>query len=202
MMCMVRKYGHKGQKCYYVHRFVWECFNGIIPDNKVIDQINNIKDDNKLCNLQMITQQENCNKSAQERDYSFVKDNHRNKKCVKATNCETNEVTYYNSLYAVQQHLQVNAGIVKMTCDKINHCKTGISKKDNYHYKFEYVNKQDVPDNHMKLANECSKRLSDEEKKKHRMEAITKWQNKEYECLKCGKTYKNNYKYVHNKKCK
>ena len=43
------------KKGYYVHRFVYECFNGIIPDGKVIDHVNNIKDDNRLCNIQLIT---------------------------------------------------------------------------------------------------------------------------------------------------
>ena len=202
MMCAVRKYTQRGQKKYYIHRFVWECFHRLIPDGKVIDHINNNKEDNRLCNLQLITQQENCEKSAQERDYTFVAKNHQNKKCVKATNSDTNEVSYYNSLYAVHQHLGINAGIVKMVCEGINHCKTGISKKDNCYYKFEYVKKEDMPDNFKKSANKRSNRVPDKDKKKHQKEAMKKWQQKEYKCPRCGKTYKNNYKYVHNKKCK
>ena len=81
---MVRKHGQNGQKNYFVHRFAYECFNGIIPDDKVIDHVNNIKDDNRLCNLQLMTQQENCKKSAKRRDYTFAAKNHQNKKCVKA----------------------------------------------------------------------------------------------------------------------
>ena len=76
LFCMVRKHGQNGQKGYYVHRFVYECFNGIIPDGKVIDPVNNIKDDNRLCNLQLMTQQENCKKSAKRRDYTFAAKNH------------------------------------------------------------------------------------------------------------------------------
>ena len=201
-MChMVRKHGQNGQKGYYVHRFVYECFNGLIPDGKVIDHVNNIKDDNRLCNLQLMTPQENCKKSAKRRDYSFVSNNHQNKKCVKAIDCDTKEVSYYNSMYAIQQHLGINAGIVKMVCDKINCCKTGISKKDNHHYEFEYVNKQDMPDDFKKSANKRPKRVPDEDKKKYQKEAMKKWQQKEYKCPRCGKTYKNNCKYVHNKKC-
>ena len=49
---------------------------------------------------------------------TFAANNHQNKKCVKATNIDTNEVSYYNSMYAVNQHLSVNAGIVKMVCEK------------------------------------------------------------------------------------
>ena len=202
LFCMVRKHGQNGQKGYYVHRFVYECFNGIIPDGKVIDHVNNIKDDNRLCNLQLMSQQENCKKSAKRRDYTFVSKNRQNKKCVKATNSDTNEVSYYNSMYAVKQHLGINAGIVKMVCEKINGCKTGISKIDNHSYKFEYVNKQDMPDNYKKSENIRSNRVPVEDKKKHHKEAVKRWQQKEYECSKCGETYKNSYRVVHNKICK
>ena len=201
MLCMVRKHGQNGHKGYSVHRFVYECFNGIIPDGKVIDHVNNIKDDNRLCNLQLMTHQENCEKSAKRRDYTFVAKNHQNKKCVKATNCDTNEVSYYNSMYAIQQHLGINAGIVKMVCEKINGCKTGISKIDNHSYKFEYVNKQDMTDNYKKSANRRSNRVPVEDKKKHEKEAMKRWQQKECKCPKCGKTYKNSYRFVHKKKC-
>ena len=202
LMCMVRKHGQNGHKGYSVHRFVYECFNGIISDGKVIDHVNNIKDDNRLCNLQLMTQQENCKKSAKRRDYTFAAKNQQNKKCVKATNSDTNEVSYYNSMCAVQQHLGINAGIVKMVCEKINGCKTGISKIDNHSYKFEYVNKQDMPDNYKKSANRRTKRVSDEDIKKHQKEAVKRWQQKEYKIFKSGKTYKNGYRYVHNNICK
>ena len=199
---MVRKHGQNGQKNYYVHRFVYECFNSIIPDGKVIDHVNNIKDDNRLCNLQLMTQQENCLKSAKRRDYSFAAKNHQNKKCVKATNDDTNEVSYYNSMYAVSQHLSINAGIVKMVCEKYNGRKTGISKKDNCHYKFEYVKKEEMPDDHKKSANIRPIRVLVEDRKKRFKEAVKRWQQKEYKCLKCGGTFKNSYRFVHNKICK
>ena len=201
MICMVRRHRQNGQKCYLVHRFVYECFNGLISDGKVIDHINDIKDDNRFINLQLISQKENNKKSAQKRDYKFVSKNHQNKKCVKATNLKTNEVTEYNSLYSVNKQLQINAGIVKMVCEGINNCKTGISKKDNCHYKFEYVEKDELPADYKKSANIRSNRVPVEDKKKHKKEAIKRWQQKEYECPKCGKTYKNGYRYVHNKIC-
>lgn len=74
--CCVRRYGGKNQKTYRVHRFVWECFHGIIHDGKVIDHINDNTDDNRLCNLQIMTQQANCKKSAKNRDYSFAANNY------------------------------------------------------------------------------------------------------------------------------
>ena len=201
MYCSVRKYGQKSQKRYRVHRFIWECFNGLIPNDKVIDHINDIKDDNRLCNLQLVTSSENSKKSAKNRDYSFVKHNNKNKKCVRATDTSTNEVSYYNSLYVFQQNLNINAGIVKVVCDQTYGRKTGISKKDGHSYKFEYVKKEDMPDDYIKAAN-IHFNLSDEEKKKHAIEATKKWQNKEFTCPRCDKTYKNSYKYSHNKRCK
>lgn len=47
-------------------------------------------------------QKENCEKSAKNRDYALASKNHQNKKCVKSINQSTQEVTYYNSLYAAQ----------------------------------------------------------------------------------------------------
>ena len=134
MQCMIRKYGGK-QKTYFVHRFVWECFNGIIPEGKVIDQINDNKEDNRLCNLQLVTQQQNNKKSAKNRDYTFVANNHKNKKCVKAINQNTNEVSFYNSMYAVQQYLGINNGTAKKVCDGVKYYKGGVSKKDGCLYR-------------------------------------------------------------------
>lgn len=106
-------------------------------------------------------------------------------------------------MYAVQQHLHINAGIVKMVCEGINNCKSCVSKKDKNNYKFEYIKKDDLPDDYIKSTNKRYKPvLSDEDKKKHKKESIKRWQQKKFICSKCNKTYKNSYKCVHNKKCK
>lgn len=55
----VKKYRGTNRKTYLVHRFVWECLHGMIPDGKVIDHISNNKEDNRLSNLQLMTQQKN-----------------------------------------------------------------------------------------------------------------------------------------------
>ena len=198
MMFGVRKHAQSGFKSYQVHRFIWECFNGIIPDDKVIDHINNDKEDNRLYNLRLVTHQQNCKKSAKDRDYTFAANNCKNRRCVKATNKNTNEVTYFYSLYAVNQHIGINAGIVKMVCEGLNNCKSGVSKKDGNSYTFQYIKRDDLPDNYKKSANKRPRKFSDEEKKKHRIE----WLNKEFKCPNCNKTFKNSYKYLHKKHCK
>lgn len=79
--CTVQAEGGKPKR-YYVHRFIWEVYNGLIPVGFVIDHHNDIRDDNRLCNLQLITPSENSKKAAKNRDYGFTKYNHQNERAV------------------------------------------------------------------------------------------------------------------------
>ena len=92
------------QKTYQAHRFVWECFYGIIPEGKVIDHIKNDKEDNRLCNLQLFTHQQIIVRNQQKIEiiHSMLPKIVRIRKCVKATNINTNEESYYYSMYAIQ----------------------------------------------------------------------------------------------------
>ena len=54
-------YKNSIRKFYYVHRFVWEAFNGTIPEGLQVNHINEIKADNRLSNLNLMTCKENCN---------------------------------------------------------------------------------------------------------------------------------------------
>ena len=42
-------------RIYVAHGFIYECYNGLIPDGMEIDHINDIRDDNRLSNLQLGT---------------------------------------------------------------------------------------------------------------------------------------------------
>lgn len=46
-------------KQLFVHRLVWEAFNGQIPDGYEIDHVNTVRDDNRLVNLRCVTPKEN-----------------------------------------------------------------------------------------------------------------------------------------------
>lgn len=45
----------------YIHRLIWETFNGKIPEEYEIDHINTIRNDNRLENLRLVTHKENSN---------------------------------------------------------------------------------------------------------------------------------------------
>ena len=51
------------QKFYSQHRFVYEVFRGPIPRCFEVDHINNIKSDNRIKNLQLLTHKQNVEKS-------------------------------------------------------------------------------------------------------------------------------------------
>ena len=69
--------------------------------------------------------------------------------------------------------------------------------------RFSNIKQDDLPVNYKKSSNihVRPRRVSDKDKKKRHMEAIKKWQNKEYKCPNCDKTIKNKSKYSHNKRC-
>ena len=127
--------------------------------------------------------------------------NRLNRKCVKAINKDTNKVTFFFSMSAVEQHLGINHGTVKMICESYYGYKSGFSKKDGHRYTFGYIKQEDLPDDYKKSANIKPKRVSDEDRKKHKIESLKKWQNKEFKCKKCNKTFKNGNKYAHAKRC-
>ena len=56
ILCKDRK-----KKTFLVHRLVYDAFNGKIPEGMQVNHINEIKTDNSLWNLNLMTNQENCN---------------------------------------------------------------------------------------------------------------------------------------------
>ena len=50
---------HINNKSYLAHRLAWVYVYGSIDENLVIDHINGKRDDNRICNLRMVTQHEN-----------------------------------------------------------------------------------------------------------------------------------------------
>ena len=55
------------------HSVAWILAHGAIPHGKQIDHINGIRDDNRLCNLRLVTQRENDQNRRKARGYSWNK---------------------------------------------------------------------------------------------------------------------------------
>ena len=121
-------------KNYFSHRFVFECFYGLIEKNKQINHINSIRSDNRIKNLEVVTASENLRKSAKNKDIGFY---NKKSKRVLAVNLFTKKETNFNSLYSVSKMLGINTGQVSMICSGIY--KTATSKINGQKYTFRYL---------------------------------------------------------------
>lgn len=58
--------------CHLAHTVIWRAFNGDIPDGYEVDHINNIRSDNRLVNLQILTKSQNNKKSYDSGNRDFI----------------------------------------------------------------------------------------------------------------------------------
>ena len=110
-------------KFYYQHRFVYEVFKGEIPKFFQIDHINNIKNDNRIKNLQLLTKKSNNEKS--------------HNKPVISKNIETGEERRFDSITKASNELNINIVSISSICRKIY--KSSKSKKDGCKYTFKFL---------------------------------------------------------------
>ena len=196
MKITVRGKGQKQDKSMFVHRFVWESWKGIIPNGLHVDHINENIEDNRLENLQLLTPSQNVKKSAKNIDYLLFTNN-RIRKCVKATDKETQNVSYYFSMYACQKHLGVSVAMILKICEKRPYHKFSKSKKDGKWYKFDFIDEDDLPPNYIKCDNKRPRTKTEEQIK----ERIKNYNTKDWQCPKCEKVIRNYCRYYHIKHC-
>ena len=117
------------RKDYQKHRFIFECFHGKINDAKlVVDHINNIKTDNRLENLQSITQSQNVKKDhGKGKNVPAIK--------VRATNINSRESFDYDSISQCSKGLDIHSASICRVLNRV--CKTATSKLDGNKYTFE-----------------------------------------------------------------
>ena len=112
-------------KDYLQHRFVYEVFKGQIPRCKQVDHINNVKSDNRIKNLQLLTPQKNSEKS--------------NGKPIISINIDNGKERRFNSIQAAAIEIDIHAGNISSICCKRKSYKTATSKRDGRKYTFKYL---------------------------------------------------------------
>ena len=112
-------------KKYLQHRFVYEVFKGEIPPHLEIDHINNLKSDNRIKNLQLLTHKQNIEKS-------------KNKPII-SINIATGEQRRFDSIKKASDELNINAGNISNNCCQRKNHKTAKSKKDGCKYTFKFL---------------------------------------------------------------
>ena len=119
------------RKHYQKHRFIYECFNGKINDAKlVVDHINNIHTDNRLENLQLLTNSQNLEKEHR-------KGINRPPIRVRAININSGESFDYDSINKCSKRLDIHRASIGFVLKGIT--KTATSKIDKNKYKFEKI---------------------------------------------------------------
>ena len=117
----------KKKKRYFCHRFVFEAIKGVIPEGFEIDHKNEVKTDNRIKNLQLLTHQQNVEKS-------------KNKPIV-SINIETTKKKIFLSSKSASIELEILRSSISDICNKKRYRKTATSKKDGQKYSFEYLEK-------------------------------------------------------------
>ena len=115
----------KRRKHYFQHRFVFEAIKGAIPGGFEIDHKNEVKTDNRIINLQLLTHQQNIEKS-------------KNKPIV-SINIESSKKEIFLSIKASSIELEIGCPSISNICKKRNYRRSATSKKDGQKYSFEYL---------------------------------------------------------------
>lgn len=93
----------------FMHRIIWEHVHGPIPEDREIDHINGVRDDNRIRNLRLVTPQQNQQnqRSAQSNSKSGVKgvswDSIKGKW---RSSIQHNRVSYYLGLFTTIEEAQ------------------------------------------------------------------------------------------------
>lgn len=128
---LIGLYKNSIQKFYYVHRFVWEAFNGQIPEGYEVNHINEIKSDNRLSNLNLMTHKENMNYGSRtERCAEVLKNRKDQSKSVLQFDLNNNLVKEYPSTKQVERELGFSYQNICACCKG--------KQKTAYNYKWKY----------------------------------------------------------------
>jgi len=116
------------------HHFIYECWKGVIPEGKVVNHINEIKHDNRIENLELVSLSENTKKSTKSQEIN-KQGRRKPKKCLGKQE-DKKEWIEFKSLADASRKTKINHRSIQSVCDGIyNSC---TSKSDNSKWVFKY----------------------------------------------------------------
>ena len=118
------------KKFYLVHRLVFEVFNGQIPKGYEVNHINEVKADNRLSNLNLMTHKENSNWGTRNEKVSIKMTNGKTSKSVLQFDLNDNLVKEYPSAMQVERETGFSNGNIVKCCKG--------KYKQAYNYKWQY----------------------------------------------------------------
>ena len=128
MFICLHKNGVK--KKYLVHRLVAEAFYGRIPQGMQVNHINEIKSDNRLENLNLMTPKENCNwGTAIQRRTEKTTNGKCSKPVLKIDPISNEIVAEFPSVSEVQRQLGIRISFISKCCNNKPHHNTAGSFK-------------------------------------------------------------------------
>ena len=113
----VSLYKNSKVKHYMVHRLVWEAFNGTIPEGYEVNHINEVKTDNRLSNLNLMTHKENMNYGSRTERSAKKQINGKLSKVVLQFTLDNILVKEYQSAHQVERELGFNRGNICSCCN-------------------------------------------------------------------------------------
>lgn len=130
------------QKTKYVHRVIYECVFGKIPEDKDIDHIDGNTKNNKISNLQLLTHRENLLKAMKNRTHQVY--HNKEMKPVEAFNPDTWEYITFPSECRASKYLNISAGMIHFCCEGKKYYEQLTSKNDGSKWKFTYAKKKNI----------------------------------------------------------
>ena len=121
-------------KTTYSHRFIWECFNGIIESGMTIDHINTCRTDNRLENLKKCTKDENNHNEMTLKHLRESSAKYKGKKVLKLDKLTNEILGWYPSLSEAAKQNKTEKRYIRWVCVGKNGYKTCAG------YKWKFTN--------------------------------------------------------------
>lgn len=104
-------------KVHFVHRLVWEAFNGPIPEGMCVNHINEDKTDNRYPeNLNLMTHRENNNWGTRNKRISEKRRNGKGSKPVLQYDLEGNFIKEWPNAYEIERQLGFSQANINKCC--------------------------------------------------------------------------------------